>query len=153
MFFRTQFLRDYITDEFTIDFFNHIDNDKMSGHFLERFLSVYIEHSAGNFPLWLAPTQVTIIPIAEVHLEYAKGLEKILSDANIRVTLDHSKDGFGKKVRAAKESKVPYFIVIGDKDIEAGAVTLESRDTGALGQFTFGQVLEKLNLEIINKQS
>lgn len=120
---------------------------------LERFLSVYIEHSAGNFPLWLAPTQVTIIPIAEVHLEYAKSLEKILSGANIRVTLDHSRDGFGKRVRAAKESKVPYFIVIGDKDIEAGAVTLESRDTGALGQFTFEQVLEKLNLEIINKQS
>jgi threonyl-tRNA synthetase len=117
----------------------------------ERFIGFLVEHFAGNFPLWLSPTQVTIIPIAEMHLDYALRLEKMLVDNDIRIELDYSKDGFGKRIRAAKSSKVPYFIVIGDKDIEAGMLTLESRDTGNLGQFTFDQVLEKLQTEIKNK--
>ena len=118
---------------------------------LERFLSVYIEHSAGNFPLWLAPTQVSIIPIAEMHIEYAERLQKTLLGADIRAELSFGKDGFGKRVRAAKDSKVPYFIVIGDKDVEAAGATLESRDTGPVGQFAFDQILERLSTEIKNK--
>ncbi len=118
---------------------------------LERFLSVYIEHSAGNFPLWLAPTQVSIIPIAEMHIEYAERLQKTLLGADIRAELSFGKDGFGKRVRSAKDSKVPYFIVIGDKDIEAAGATLESRDAGPVGQFAFDQILEKLSTEIKNK--
>jgi threonyl-tRNA synthetase len=119
---------------------------------LERFLSVYIEHSAGNFPLWLAPTGVSIIPIGDMHLEYAERLHNNLKETGIKSELDFGKDGFGKRVRNAKDNKIPYFIVIGDKDIEAGMVTLESRDTGNLGQFTFDQVLEKLQAEIKSKK-
>ncbi len=118
---------------------------------LERFLSVYIEHCAGNFPLWLAPTQVSIIPIGEMHLEYAERLHKTLLDADIRVELDFGKDGFGKRVRNAKDNKVPYFIVIGDKDIEAAGATLESRDHGAIGQFAFDELRDRLVAEIKNK--
>jgi threonyl-tRNA synthetase len=118
---------------------------------LERFLSVYIEHCAGNFPLWMAPTQVTIVPIAEMHLEYAENLEKALLEADIRVELAYGKDGFGKRVRAAKDNKIPYFIVIGDKDIEANMVTLESRDSGNLGQYSVEALLKKLGAEIKNK--
>jgi threonyl-tRNA synthetase len=120
---------------------------------LERFLSVYIEHSAGNFPLWLSPVQVTIIPIAEMHVEYAERLQKTLLGADVRSELSFGKDGFGKRVRAAKDSKVPYFIVIGDKDVEAAGATLESRDTGPVGQFAFDQILEKLSTEIKNKMA
>jgi threonyl-tRNA synthetase len=119
---------------------------------LERFLSVYIEHCAGNFPLWMAPIQVSIIPIADMHVEYAERLQKNLIDSGIRSELADSKDGFGKRVRAAKDNKIPYFVVIGDKDIEAGMVTLESRDAGALGQFTFDALLKKLVSEIQEKK-
>jgi threonyl-tRNA synthetase len=119
---------------------------------IDRFMSVYIEHTAGNFPLWLSPTQVTILPIAEKHHDYAKEVFKKLEAKNIRVELDDSKDGLGKKVRYAKEMKNPYWIVIGDKDIEANMVTLESRDIGQIGQMSVDDVVNKLAEEINNKK-
>jgi threonyl-tRNA synthetase len=145
----TNFGLQYVTEEGTRDMPVMI-HCAIAGS-LERFLSVYIEHCAGNFPLWLAPTQVTIIPIGEMHLEYSEGLHKTLLESDIRVDLSFGKDGFGKRVRAAKDAKVPYFIVIGDKDVEVGMVTLESRDHGTLGQFSFEQILSKLSTEIKNK--
>jgi threonyl-tRNA synthetase len=119
---------------------------------LERFLSVYIEHCAGNFPLWMAPTQVQVLPISDMHVTYAEQVQATLANAGMRSELVYGKDGFGKRVRAAKDAKVPYFIVIGDKDIEADMVTLESRDNGPLGQFTFEQIVSTLKEEIINKK-
>ena len=118
---------------------------------LERFMSVYIEHCAGNFPLWISPTQVNIIPIAEMHLEYAEKINKYLSDAGLRSEINFGSDGFGKRVRNAKDNKIPYFIIIGDKDIEAGLVTLESRDSGNLGQISQEDIIKKLLEEIRNK--
>lgn len=111
---------------------------------LERFLSVMIEHFAGNFPFWMAPVQVKVLPIAEPHIEKAKEIADKLLAENIRVEVDTSSDGFGKKVRNAKVDKVPYFIIIGDKDIEAGKVTLESRDNGNLGQLSDDELVQKL---------
>jgi threonyl-tRNA synthetase len=105
---------------------------------LERFMSVIIEHFGGNFPFWLAPVQIKILPVAESHLEYSKQiLEKLLSK-NIRAELDDSSDGFGKKVRNAKKEKVPVFFVIGDAEVSAGTVTVEDRDKGNLGQKKLG---------------
>ncbi|MBX2866999.1 threonine--tRNA ligase [Candidatus Kaiserbacteria bacterium] len=95
---------------------------------LERFMVIMIEHFAGAFPLWLAPEQVRIVPVAEAHLPYAKEVLQKLSDADLRVTLDDSKESMGKKIRGAKKDKLPYFIVIGDKEVEEETVTLESRD-------------------------
>jgi len=118
---------------------------------LERFAGVMIEHTAGNFPLRFSPTQVAVIPIAEPHNEYAQGIHDQLVTAGFRTSVDTSKDGFGKKVRAAKKEKLPYFIVIGDQDIEAGKVTLESRDTGESEKLTIEEVLEKFRLESQNK--
>lgn len=114
---------------------------------LERFAGVMIEHTAGNFPLRFAPTQIAVIPIADVHNEYAEGIYSQLQNAGYRVSIDTTNDGFGKKVRAAKKEKLPYFIVIGDKDMEAGKVTLESRDTEESYEMTIEEVLEKLNEE------
>lgn len=118
---------------------------------LERFLSVYIEHTAGNFPLWVSPVQVAVLPINEKHFEYAEGVVNELKKAGLRVELDTSKDGLGKKVRYQKEMKTPYWLVIGDKDMEVGMVTLESRDGGNLGQMAKEEITKKLTEEISNK--
>ena len=95
---------------------------------LERFLSVYIEHTAGAFPTWLSPVQVKVLPISDKHLKYAQGVFAKLHDAGVRVELDDSSETLGKKVRNAKVEKVPYMLVIGDKEIESGTVTVERRD-------------------------
>lgn len=119
---------------------------------IERFMSTLIEHFAGNFPLWICPTQVKVIPIGERQADYAAQVHKSLKEAGIRSELDDSNDGFGKKVRAAKVNKLPYWIVIGDKEIEANKVTLESRDNGQLGQLSLEEVLAKLTAEIQTKK-
>lgn len=118
---------------------------------LERTFAFLIEHYAGAFPLWLAPTQVKIIPIGEAHFKVAESVAIALSEAGIRADLDISDEGFGKKVRQAKQMKIPYFIIIGDKDIAVGKVTLESRDKGNLGQLDIKEIVEKLTNESKSK--
>ncbi len=95
---------------------------------IERFMSTLIEHTAGNFPLWLSPTQVAIVPVRETHTPYADEIFKTLKDKNIRVTLLGDNDSLGKRIRKAKTDKVPYVIVIGDKEKESGILTIETRD-------------------------
>lgn len=119
---------------------------------IERFMSILIEHTGGNFPLWLSPVQVAVIPIGEKHHDYAKEISERLKAENIRVTLEDSNDGLGKKVRSAKEMKVPYWIVVGDKDIEANKYTLESRDSGQLGQLSQEEIVSRLTKEVKEKQ-
>jgi len=119
---------------------------------IERFLSVYIEHTAGMFPLWLSPVQVKVIPVRSNHNEYAKKVFELLKENNIRAELADEDKNLGAKVRDAKNQKIPYWIVIGDKEIEAGKVTLESRDKGQLGQMSQEELIQKLNEEIKNKK-
>jgi len=96
--------------------------------------------------------RLKIIPIADAHQAEALKVSELLKSANIRVELDPSTEGFGKKVRQAKTEKIPYFIIIGDKDLEAKKVTLESRDKGNLGQLTPQEILTKLEQEIAEKK-
>lgn len=119
---------------------------------LERFIGILIEHVSGNFPLWIAPTQVKVIAIGEAHNSAAEEAAAALRAAGIRVDLDISDLGFGKKVREAKSMKIPYFIIIGDKDLEAKKVTLESRDKGNLGQLDVSEIVTKLVEEISSKK-
>lgn len=114
---------------------------------LERFMAIMIEHFAGNFPLWLSPEQINIVPVADSHLEFAEHVQNVLTDAYFRVSMDDSKESMGKKIRNAKKSKVPYFIVIGDKEVESQTVTLESRDTGESSMYSLEELLAKLNEE------
>ncbi|MBU1557878.1 threonine--tRNA ligase [Patescibacteria group bacterium] len=114
---------------------------------LERFMAIMIEHFAGAFPFWLSPVQIKIIPIADVHREYAKEIFGELKKRNFRIELDNSDDSFGKKVRKAKTEKIPYFLVIGDKEVEEKKVTVESRDEENLGQMTIENFVEKLEKE------
>lgn len=118
----------------------------------ERFIGIIIEHYAGAFPLWLSPVQVKIIPVRENHNEYAKQVYDLLKENNMRVELDDKDGNLGGKVRDAKNNKIPYWIVIGDKEIEAGKISLESRDQGQLGQMTTEELLTKLLEEIKNKK-
>jgi threonyl-tRNA synthetase len=94
---------------------------------IERFAAVLFEHVGGNFPLWLSPEQVRVIPVSEAHHEYAGSVAATLRDAGIRVALDDSNDSLGKRIRSAKQDRLPYFLVIGDKEAAAQTVTLESR--------------------------
>jgi threonyl-tRNA synthetase len=119
---------------------------------LERFIGILVEHTAGNFPLWLSPVQVKIIPVSENQHGVALLLKEQLVAINIRADIDLSKDSFGKKIRNAKTEHIPYFIIIGDKDMAANKVTLESRDHGQIGQLSADEVIEKLKKEIADKK-
>lgn len=111
---------------------------------LERFLGILIEHFAGNFPLWLSPTQVKVIPVRENHYDKVFEVGALLKKAGLRVDADVTDLGFGKKVRDAKDNRVPYSIIIGDKDIEKGMVTVESRDKGKIGEMKAEEILKIL---------
>ncbi len=113
----------------------------------ERFIGFLIEHFAGAFPVWLSPVQVIILPISEHQKEYADGIYKALKESDIRVELDDSNESLGKRIRNAKMQKVPYLIVIGDKERDAKVITVEGR-TEKLEGITIEQFLEKLNKEI-----
>lgn len=118
---------------------------------LERFLSVYIEHSAGNFPLWLSPTQVSIIAVRDNHKDYSENVHKILKENNIRAELADESNGLGKNVRYAKNMKYPYWIVVGDNEVSSNTVTLESR-SGEKLSLTTDELINKLKGEIKDKK-
>jgi threonyl-tRNA synthetase len=117
----------------------------------ERFLGFLIEHYGGNFPLWLAPVQVKVIPIGDAHISEAQKVQEALREAMVRSEIDISNDGFGKKIRNAKTARIPYTIIIGDKDMAVNKVTLESRDKGQIGQLDTKEVVDRLVEEIKNR--
>jgi threonyl-tRNA synthetase len=114
---------------------------------LERFMSIMIEHYAGNFPLWLSPVQIAVIPVADTHSLYAQEIADVLREQNFRVDLDDSNESMGKKIRNAKKERLPYFIVIGDKEVEGRTITLESRDTGESISLSMEELEIKLSTE------
>lgn len=98
---------------------------------LDRFLGVYIEHTAGAFPTWLSPMQVRILPVSDKQSGYANELKELLATNNVRVDVDET-DSLGKRVRNAKQEKIPYVLVVGDNEMSDGTVSVESRDNGKL---------------------
>ena len=119
---------------------------------IERIMAFLIEHYGGAFPLWLAPVQVSVLPIGEKHRAYAKEIFDILRQEGIRVELDTSDETLGKKVRNAKTEKVPYIAVIGDKEVADGSVTLEGRDSSEKTAVSFDALVKKLKEEITAKK-
>lgn len=119
---------------------------------IDRFLGVYIEHTAANFPLWMAPEQVRIITVSDEQQAYAREALTALADANIRAKLDSSNESLGKKIRAAKQEKLPYFVVIGAKEMESNTVTLESRSGGS-ESISVGNAVARLTEEIRTKKT
>src|SRR5277367_570747 len=100
---------------------------------VERFFGVLVEHYAGAFPLWLAPVQAGIVPISERHLDYAEKIQATLQNAGLRVEVDHRNEKMGAKIRDFTLQKVPYILVVGDKEAETGAVSLRIRGQGDQG--------------------
>lgn len=117
----------------------------------DRFMAFLIEETKGALPLWLAPTQAKILPIADAQVEYAKKIEKEYKKAGIRIEVDDRNEKIGYKIREAQLQKIPYMLVVGDKEIEANAVAVRSRKEGDLGQVNKEEFLERMKEEINNK--
>ena len=117
----------------------------------ERMIGFLIEHYAGAFPVWLSPIQVAVIPISEKHLAYAENLQKQLKENNIRVELKNENETLGKKIRAAEMQKIPYLLIVGDREIEAKSVGVRARGKGDLGAMKTEEFLEKIINQIKSK--
>ncbi len=117
----------------------------------ERFIGFLIEHFAGDFPVWLAPEQVRLVPISEKQLDYGRALRDTLHAAGVRVTLDEHNDKLGAKIRRGELDKVPYTLVLGGKEAEAQAVSVRSRAKGDEGVQPFAHYLERLKAEIATR--
>ena len=118
---------------------------------LDRFMCFLIEETKGAFPLWLAPTQVKILPITDAQHEYAQEIEEKLRKKKVRVVLDDRNEKVGYKIREAQLEKVPYMIVVGAKEVEQNKVAVRSRETGDIGQMTQEEFFSKIQEEIENK--
>ena len=117
---------------------------------IDRFIAYYLEETKGALPVWLSPTQVKIIPITDKQLDYAKDVYQKLLDEDVRVELDSRPEKMGYKIREAQVQKIPYMLVIGDKEIEAGAVGVRNRKEGDLGQIPVDEFISKIKDEIKN---
>ena len=118
---------------------------------MERFIGILIEHYAGAFPAWIAPLQVKILPITDRNMEYAQILANKLRGADIRVEVDERSEKIGYKIREAQMEKVPYMLVLGDKEAEAGMVAVRVRGQGDVGTMTFEAFEKMVNEAIANK--
>ena len=119
---------------------------------LERFFAILVEHYGGAFPLWLAPVQAEVIPIADRHLEYAKSVAKQLNSAGLRAEVDSRREKVNFKIRDAQMQKVPYMLVIGDREIEAGSAALRSRTEGDLGAKPVDEIEQMLLRQMAAKE-
>ena len=118
---------------------------------LERFLGVLIEHLSGAFPLWMAPVQAVVVPIADRHIDFCNEVGAKLNAAGIRVKVDDSNDRMNAKIRQAQLQKVPYMIVAGDQEIEAGTVAVRTRTGENLDPLTVDEVVEKFVTQIADR--
>ena len=114
----------------------------------DRFIGIITEHFAGAFPTWLAPVQVRILPIADSHKEYAEKLKEKLEEYDIRVELDEREEKIGYKIREAQLQKIPYMLIVGDKEVEANAVGVRSRKDGDIGAMSVEDFINKIEEEI-----
>ena len=116
----------------------------------DRFIGILTEHFAGAFPVWLAPVQIKILPIADKHKEYSKQLLNKLEEQGLREELDDREEKIGYKIREAQLQKIPYMLIIGDKEVEANAVGVRSRKDGDIGQMPVEEFINKIPEEIKN---
>ena len=118
---------------------------------IERFIGIITEHYAGAFPMWLAPVQVKVLAIGEGHVEYANKVKDALEAKHIRVEVDARNEKIGYKIREAQLKKVPYMLVVGDKEMADGLVSVRSRSDGELGQMTIEEFVNRAVEEVKNK--
>jgi threonyl-tRNA synthetase len=116
---------------------------------MERFMGVLIEHHAGAFPVWLAPVQAVLIPIADRHAEFAHKVAATMKEAGVRVEVDDRGERMNAKIRDAQMQKVPYMLVIGDREVDAGAVSVRLRSEEDLGSMQIDPVIERIQAEVV----
>ena len=119
----------------------------------ERFIAMLVEHYAGAFPLWLAPLQAIVLPIADRHIEYARSVRQRLTDAGLRAEVDERQEKIGYKIREAQLQKVPYMLVVGDKEAADGTVAVRSRTGGDLGSRALYEFLASAREEVLKKST
>ena len=117
----------------------------------ERTLALLIEKYAGAFPMWLAPVQLKVLPISEKHIDYAKSVESKLKNSGFRVENDTRSEKIGYKIREAQKQKIPYMLVVGDKEAQEGTVSVRSRKEGELGAMRIDDFLSKIEKEVKDK--
>lgn len=118
---------------------------------LERFFGILIEHYKGAFPLWLSPEQVRILPISEKHIEYAEKVKNILKDRKVRVNVDFRAEKINYKIREAQLQKIPYMLIVGDREMENGTISVRTRSGGDKGSYSIDKFLEECENKILNK--
>ncbi|MBE0068879.1 threonine--tRNA ligase [Thermoanaerobacterium thermosaccharolyticum] len=118
---------------------------------IERFIAILTENFAGAFPTWLAPVQVKLLPISDKHLAYAQNIQQRLLENDIRVELDDRNEKIGYKIREAQMQKIPYMLILGDKEVESGNVSVRSRKDGDIGSKSMQEFLSSILEEIKNK--
>lgn len=118
---------------------------------IERFFGVLIEHYGGAFPLWLAPEQVRLIPVTDAQIEYADAMAARMIQSDVRVTVDRRSDTMGSKIRVAQVDKVPYMVVLGEREIESGMLAVRSKSEGKLGEISEEDFMLKLKEEVDSK--
>jgi len=111
---------------------------------IERFIGILIEHFAGAFPVWLAPVQARILPISEKNMDYARKVKHCLEEAGIRVELDERNEKIGYKIREAQMQKVPYMLIVGDKEAEENTDSVRVREKGDIGQKSIEVFIEEI---------
>lgn len=119
---------------------------------MERFIAVLIEHCAGKFPLWLTPTQVKILPISDKFLPYSEKVAELLKKAEIRAEIDDRSEKIGKKIREAEMAKVPYMLVVGEKEEADGKVAVRRQAKGDLGAMSTDEFMKLVQDEVVNRK-
>ena len=117
---------------------------------MERFVAILIEHCAGQFPLWLTPEQVKILPVSEKYNDYAQSVAKELISYDIRALVDERNEKVGKKIREAELAKVPYMLVVGEEEERSGDLSVRKKGEGDLGKFSV-EAFAKLVTEEISQ--
>lgn len=118
---------------------------------MERFVAVLLEHCAGNFPLWLTPDQIAILPISDKYLDYARKVSYLLKNYDLRTLVDERAEKTGRKIRDAEVSKVPFMLIVGEKEEAAGTVSVRRHGTGDIGSMSIEEFAKMVNAEIEEK--
>jgi threonyl-tRNA synthetase len=115
---------------------------------MERFIAVLLEHTGGNFPLWLTPEQVIILPISEKYQNYSEKVLDLLENSEIRALIDDRNEKTGRKIRDAEVSKIPFMVIVGENEQKDGTVSVRKHGEGDLGVFTIEEFTSLINKEV-----
>ena len=118
---------------------------------LERFIAIVIEHFAGAFPVWLAPVQASVLPLSEKFVDYGRETARKLREAGLRVEMDESNEKLGAKIRDAQLKKVPYMLVVGEKEASTGSVSLRKRTGGDQGSMSLEEFVGEARQRIASR--